>query len=395
MYSFESEDRYNTDCIKFDFTKERNHRTDCLSYWVADMDFKTAPEIIEDLHKRVEHGIFGYTNIKPHYFEAVKNWLKVQHGYNVERTELVETPGVVFAIVTAIRAFTEKKESVLTFTPVYYPFTNSILNTERNLITSPLLWKKNPQTGDARYEIDFRDFENKITDNKVKLFLLCNPHNPGGRSWTREELSRIADICYRHNVIVFSDEIHADFVWKPNVHTVFETASPKAGQITITATSPSKTFNLAGLQVSNIFIKNRELYRRYKTERNNTGYDEPSVLGLTACESAYTKGLEWHKACRNHIESNLDFAVEYINNNSKGLIRTIKPEATYLLWIDCSGLPFDDAEQNRRITENGNLWLDPGNIFGPDGKNFQRINVATGREYLEKGLAAFVKALVD
>ncbi len=395
MYNFESEDRYNTDCIKFDFTRERNHREDCLSYWVADMDFKTAPEIVEDLHRRVEHGIFGYTNIKPHYFEAVRNWLREQHGYGVERAELVETPGVVFAIVTAIRAFTGEGESVLTLTPVYYPFTNSIRNTRRKLVSSALIWKRNTETGDGKYEIDFVDFENKIADNNVKLFLLCNPHNPGGRSWTREELSMMADICSRHNVIVFSDEIHADFVWKPNIHTVFATVSPEAEQISVTATSPSKTFNLAGLQVSNIFIKNRDLFKKYKTERNNTGYDEPSALGLTACESAYTRGLEWHKACRGHIESNLEFAVEYINRNSGGLLHAAKPEATYLLWVDCSALPFDDAEQNRRITEDGNLWLDPGNVFGTDGENFQRINVATGREYLEKGLAAFVRALTD
>ncbi|MBS7261965.1 MAG: pyridoxal phosphate-dependent aminotransferase [Treponema sp.] len=392
-YDFSFVNRKNTDSLKFDFTKERGHKEDCLSYWVADMDFKTAPEILESLHERVNHGIFGYTNFKSHYFEAVSAWMKNHHQYEVEREWLIETPGVVFALATAIKAFTKKGEAVLIQTPVYYPFKNVIVKNDRKAVTSPLVWEKD-ENGFGNYSVDYEDFEKKIVDNKVKLFLLCNPHNPGGKSWKKDVLLKIAEICLKHNVKVVSDEIHADFVWKPNTHTVFASLSKEVEKITVTCTSPSKSFNLAGLQVSNIFIADENLRKAFWLERERTGYDEPNVLGLTACEAAYTHGEKWFSEAYAFISSNLEFAVDYINTKSKGLLKCRKPDATYLLWIDCSALPYNDAELNRRITEDGNLWLDPGNIFGKEGEKFQRINVATSREYLEKGLETLVKVLL-
>ena len=390
-YDFSKVERKNTDCLKFDFAVERGHKADCLSYWVADMDFKTAPEILEALHKRVEHGVFGYTAIKPHYVEAVRNWVKTHHNYDIKSEWLIETPGVVFAIAAAVRAFSDKGDGVLIQSPVYYPFSNTIKNLERKLVSSPLVWKKD-ENGFGSWQIDFDDFEQKIKQENVKLFSLCNPHNPGGRVWTKTELERIADICIKNSVIVFSDEIHSDFVWEPNRHTVFASISKEAEAITVTATSPSKTFNLAGLQVSNIFISDITLRHKFMLERNRTGYDEPNILGLTACEASYTSGDAWLKECKNYIFENLCFASDFLN--SSGLpLKAAVPEGTYLLWVDCSALPFDDAELNRRLTENGNLWLDPGNIFGKEGEMFQRINVATSREYLEKGLRSFVESL--
>lgn len=393
MYDFTAQNRYNTDCLKFDFTQERGHKADCLSYWVADMDFKTAPEILDALHQRVEHGIFGYTNIKQHYFDAVSNWIKTTQNYDVKREWLVETPGVVFALATAIKALTEPEDGVIFLSPVYYPFSMTVKNAGRKLVSSSLKWQKQ-SNDDGRFEIDFKDFEHQIKTKNVKLFLLCNPHNPGGICWSKDELSRLAEICLKYNVLVFSDEIHSDFVWSGCSHTVFASLSPEAENITVTATAPSKTFNLAGLQVSNIFIANKKLREKFKAERFNTGYDEPNILGLTACEAAYTKGQNWLKECKAYIQSNLEYAAGYINKNGKGLIHAARPQATYLLWVDCSNLPYDDKEQNRRLLE-ANLWLDPGNIFGKEGENFQRINAATSREYLQKGLEAFVKALID
>ncbi len=392
-YDFSLVDRKGTDCLKFDFTRERGHRDDCLSYWVADMDFKTAPEILTALHNRIDHGIFGYTNIKEHYFSAVADWMKIHHHYTVQRQWLVETPGVVFALATAISAFTRPGDAVLIQTPVYYPFRNVILNNGRTVVTSPLRWGKD-KDGLGNYSIDFDHFEKTIEENHIGLFLLCNPHNPGGKSWTKEELERIAGICLKHRVVVVSDEIHADFVWEPNRHTVFASLSPEIEQLTVTCTSPSKSFNLAGLQVSNIFIANEELRKKFWKVRDCTGYDEPSLLGLTAAEAAYRNGESWFTAARDYISKNLDFAVEYITRESKGVLKCRKPDATYLLWIDCSDLPYDDAEQNRRITREANLWLDPGNIFGQEGQKFQRINVATSREYLEKGLERLVQSLI-
>lgn len=393
-YDFSFVDRKNTDCLKFDFTAERGHRDDCLSYWVADMDFKTAPEILEALHNRIDHGIFGYTNIKQHYFDAVQKWIKEHNGYEVQREWLIETPGVVFALATAIKSFTDPGDGVLILPPVYYPFKNMIRKNQRTVVTSPLVWKKD-ENGFGNYEIDFDDFEKKIKESKVKLFLLCNPHNPGGKSWTREELQKIAGICLKYNVIVVSDEIHSDFVWKPNVHTVFASLSKEVEKITITCTSPSKSFNLAGLQVSNIFIADEMLRKTFQLTRDASGYDEPSTLGLISAEAAYSKGQNWFNEAYDFINENLNFAVEYINRESKGILKCRKPDATYLIWIDCSGLPYDDSEANRRINNEANLWLDPGKLFGTEGQNFQRINVATSKEYLEKGLKSLIDSLID
>lgn len=387
-YDFDTPvDRYGTDCIKFDFAVERRHPIDTLSYWVADMDFKTAPEILDALKARIDHGVFGYTNIKAHYFEAVRLWLKKQYDYTVERRWLVETPGVVFALGCAIHAFTKENEAVIVQTPVYYPFTNTITASNRKVVSSPLQW------GEGGYTCDYDDFEKKIVDNNVKLFLLCNPHNPGGKAWKREELEKLAQICLKHNVVVVSDEIHADFVWGINKHTTFATLSPEVAEITVTCTSPSKSFNLAGLQVSNIFIKNEQLRNAFKAARDATGYDEPNLLGLTACEAAYTKGEKWLKAAKACINENLNKAVKYITKKGDGRIRAEKPEATYLLWVDCRGMHLPDAELNRILSEEAKLWLDPGNVFGAEGEGFERINVACPWSYLEQGLQRFVETL--
>ena len=378
-YDFSRVDRRGSDCLKFDFARERGKREDCLSYWVADMDFRSAPEVLDALHRRVEHGVFGYTNIKAPYFEAVASWQKAHFGYEVRREWLVETPGVVFALYTAIHAFTKLGEAVLIQPPVYYPFANAARNTNRHLVENPLVW-----TG-SRYEVDFEDFERKIKDNDVKLFLLCNPHNPGGSSWRPDELERMADVCLRYGVTVASDEIHSDFVWKPNCHTVFASLSPEVEKITVTCTSPSKSFNLAGLQVSNIFIADRDRRKAFKAARDATGYDEPGVLGLVAAQAAYERGGAWLDEAKRVIEANLEDAVRYVGEHSGGRVLCQKPEATYLLWLDYRAAGMRDEELNRRVDEAG-VWLDAGNVFGKEGELFLRVNVATSWEYLEQGL---------
>ena len=378
-YDFSRVERRGTDCLKFDFAHERGKRKDCLSYWVADMDFKTAPEVLDELHKRVDHGVFGYTNIKRPYFDAVARWQKAHFGYEVRREWMVETPGVVFALYTAVHAFTKLGDAVLVQPPVYYPFLHSAEQTLRRLVENPLVWSG------TRYEVDFDDFEQKIKDNDVKLFLLCNPHNPGGSSWTRSELERMADICLRHGVTVASDEIHSDFVWRPHQHTVFASISPEVERITVTCTSPSKSFNLAGLQVSNIFIADRDKRRAFKAARDATGYDEPNVLGLVAAQAAYEKGGAWLDAAKCVIESNLDEAVRYIGDHGRGKVLCQKPEGTYLLWLDYRAAGLSDEELNARV-DKANVWLDAGNVFGKEGELFLRVNAATSWDYLEQGL---------
>ena len=379
-YDFTRVDRRGTDCLKFDFASERGKREGCLSYWVADMDFKTAPEVLDALHKRVDHGVFGYTNIKRPYFDAVARWQKEHFGYEVRREWLVETPGVVFALYTAVHAFTKPGDALLVQPPVYYPFLHSAPQTGRRLVENPLVWDG------VRYEVDFDDFEQKIKSEHVKLFLLCNPHNPGGSSWRRDELERMADICLRHGVTVASDEIHSDFVWRPQQHMVFASISPEVERITLTCTSPSKSFNLAGLQVSNIFIADREKRHSFKAARDATGYDEPGVLALVAAQSAYEKGGAWLDAAKRVIESNLDAAVRYISERGGGKIACAKPQATYLLWLDYRASGLSDEELNARV-DRANVWLDAGNVFGRGGELFLRVNVATSWDYLEQGLS--------
>ena len=256
-------DRHNTNSIKFDFMEENNMSADAMPFWVADMDFRSPPAVIDALVERCKHGVFGYTNIKEDYFNAVYKWYKNRFGYEVKREWLIVSPGIVFAISAAIRALTKENDGVLIQRPVYYPFSSLIVANNRRIINNPLVYKN------GRYEIDFDDFEKKIRDNNVKLFILCNPHNPVGRVWTAEELQRIAVICIKHRVIVIADEIHSDFVYNNNKHIVFASLSKHLSGITITCTSPSKTFNLAGLQISNIFIENEGLRRAVYNEIKN------------------------------------------------------------------------------------------------------------------------------
>lgn len=379
-------ERHGSRCIKFDFAEQRHHSPDELSYWVADMDFKTAPEILDAMKNRIDHGIFGYTDPDELYFSAVHNWYKKNFNYETKFEWLKVTPGVVSAIATAIQGVTEKGDSVLINSPVYYPFSETVRASGRNLVSSDLVF-------DGKiYNFDFEDFENKIRTNNVKLWLLCNPHNPGGRSWTFEELKKAGEICLKYGVKILSDEIHSDFLWDNNKHTVFASISPEFEQNTITCTAPTKTFNLAGLQVSNIFIADEKLRKAFSKGLDIIGYSQANTLGLVACQAAYENGSEWLLQLKEYINSNLNRAVEYINSRLPNA-NALKPQATYLLWIDCQGLGFSDSELNRKIREEGKLWLDAGNIFGEKGKCFERINVATSWSYLEKGLESFVKVL--
>lgn len=383
-------DRHGSNSIKTDLALARGKPADVLSLWVADMDFPTAPAILDALHKKVDHGIFGYSCLDDSFFTALKKWMQTEHDFFPERRELVTTPGVVFGIVCAIRAFTKEEEAVIIQTPVYYPFKNMIVANNRKLVTSSLYEK------DGKWFIDFEDFEKKIVENNVKLFILCSPHNPVGRVWTREELERIADICLRHNVIVFADEIHNDFVYAPNVHTVFSTLSPEVAENSIVSMSVSKTFNLAGLQFSTNFIKNPALRAKFKAEYDKTGYDEPSLMGLTAARAAYENGKPWLVELHKHLKANIDFVRDFFNNKLP-LVRLIEPEGTFLLWLDFSKLAnklgLSDSEIDDIIVNKAKVWLDRGTMFGPEGEYYQRINVATPQPLLKDALDRIAGAL--
>ncbi len=379
-------DRHGSNSIKTDLAVVRGKPADVLSLWVADMDFPTSPAILEALHKKIDHGIFGYSCLDESFYSALSNWMKNEHDFIFDRHELVTTPGVVFAIACAIKAFTKEGEAVIIQTPVYYPFKNMIEANERKLVTSSLF------ESNGKWQIDFEDFEKKIIENKVKLFILCSPHNPVSRVWTREELQKLAEICLRHNVIVFADEIHNDFVYAPNIHTVFSTLSHEIAQNCIVSMSPSKTFNLAGLQFSTNFIKNPVLRAKFKAERDKTGYDEPSLMGLVAARAAYESGKPWLEELKNHLQSNIEFVRTYLAEKLPN-VRLIEPEGTFLLWLDFSDYGFSDAELDELIVNKAKVWLDRGSMFGPEGEGYQRINIATPQPLLEEALKRISRAL--
>lgn len=372
-------DRTGTNAIKYDLAEARNKPKDAISLWVADMDFPTAPCVQKAIAEKAAHGIFGYSRPDSRYYDALKKWFKERHNYKIQDEWVVNTPGVCFALATAIRAFTKEGESVLVQKPVYYPFFNMIKNLSRKVVNSPLELKN------GHYEINFQDFEDKIVSEKVKMFILCSPHNPGGRVWKKEELLRISEICLEHNVLVVSDEIHSDITFEGHTHTVYGTLSPAAAENSIICTAPSKSFNLAGLQFSNIIIPCAKLRVDFLRELDRTGYDEPSLMGIVAATAAYSEGAEWFDEAKSYIWRNIQFAKSYIEENCPK-IKVIVPEGTYLLWLDFSGLGLTDKEINGRILNNAKVWLDSGSMFGTEGEKFQRINCATPRAILKEAL---------
>jgi len=379
-YDFDSvTDRSHTNAIKYDLAKARNKPEDAVSLWVADMDFPTAPCIQEALAEKAKHGIYGYSRPDERYYDAVKKWFKVRHNFEVQNEWIVNTPGVVFAIATAIKAFTNEGDSVLIQKPVYYPFFNMINVLDRKVVNSPL------HLNNGHYEIDFVDFENKIVSEKVKLFIMCSPHNPGGRVWTKEELTRIADICLKHNVIVVSDEIHSDITFEGHTHTVFANISEAAAENSIICTAASKSFNLAGLQFSAVFIKNENLRKQFMKEIDKTGYDEPSIMGIVSTTAAYVSGGEWFDEAKKYIWENILFVENYMAEHCPK-IKVLKPEGTYLLWLDFSAFGLADSEINDKILNRAKVWLDNGSMFGREGEKFQRINCATPRKILEEAV---------
>lgn len=383
-------DRKNTDCIKYDFKAERQMPSDVLPLWVADMDFETAPEIKEAMLARVYHGIFGYTKPKSDYRETIIEWMKKKHNWNTRPEWYFYTPGVVFAISMTLQALTKEGDRVIIQNPVYYPFTNVVVENQRNLIVNPLQHHKDLD-GNIKYTMDLVDFEEKVKKYQVKVFIMSNPHNPVGRVWTTEELEAVGDICIRHGVKIISDEIHQDFIFEGYKHIPFAMIKPEFEANTITCTSPSKTFNLAGLQLSNIIVSDRDIRNRILTEIRKTGYDEPNVIGMIACQAAYQYGEEWLKELNQYLANNLDYVRRFIQERLPA-IKLVEPEGTYLIWLDFSETGLTDEEINNKIVTDSKLWLDRGTMFGEEGMYFQRVNIAAPRSIIEQAMLALEKA---
>lgn len=378
--------RRGTNCFKYDFAREMGMPEDVLPLWVADMDFPTAPAVLERLHALAEHGIFGYTGVKDAYFSAVHNWYAQRFGWETQRSWLVTTPGVVFAIAIAIRAFTQKGDAILIQQPVYYPFANKVTENDRQLVVNPLILKN------GRYEMDFADMERKIADNHVKMLLLCSPHNPVGRVWTKEELLRVGEICQKHGVLVVSDEIHADFTYAGHTHRVFASVKSEFADFTITCTAPSKTFNLAGLQNSNIFIPNRQLRHAYKKELSACGCGGTNCMGMAACQAAYEAGADWLEQLKQYLAGNLAYIRQFLREKLPD-IALIEPEGTYLVWLDLRKLGLTEQQQRQLIVQDAKLWLDTGTLFGQGGEGFERINIACPRATIEQAMQRLERAV--
>lgn len=372
-------DRRNTNSIKYDFAEKRGMPPDLLPLWVADMDFQTPKEVTDSLLKAAKHAIFGYSDTGSGYFNAVHNWFLKYFDFDIKHEWLIKTPGVVFALAMAVRAYTEIGDAVLIQTPVYYPFFGVIQANNRKVVKNPLVY------ADGKYVIDFQDFENKIVQNNIKVFILCSPHNPVGRVWTREELVKMGEICRRHGCIVVSDEIHCDFVYSGHKHYVFASQSGEFLENSIICTAPSKTFNLAGLQVSNVFIANENLRKAFKEEINKTGYSQLNTMGLVACQSAYESGGEWLFQLKEYLTGNLNFLKSFLEEKLPQ-IKLVEPEGTYLAWLDFKSLGLEQKELDQLIIDKAKLWLNSGTLFGIEGTGFQRINIACPRQILKSAL---------
>ena len=379
-------ERNNTLSIKYDFAKERKKPSDLLSLWVADMDFPVAQEIKDALIERCNHGIFGYSEVKTPYYEVIAKWYQEKFNWTTKKQWLVKTPGVVAAIANAIRAFTNIGDAVLIQKPVYYPFFLTIEDNQRKVVNNSLVYKN------GRYEMDFVDFEEKIISHKVKLFVLCSPHNPVGRVWNKEELLKIGDICLKHKVIVVADEIHADFVYHGHQHQVFANLKTEYQEITVTCTAPSKTFNIAGLQVSNIFIANENLRKKFKQELKKTANADINVMGLIACQAAYSQGEDWLRQVKIYIAENLEYVKNFLRDNLPQ-VKLVEPEGTYLLWLDFRELNLTEEELEDLIINKAKLWVDGGTMFGTEGVGFQRINIACPQKILIQAFTQLKEAL--
>jgi cystathionine beta-lyase len=367
--------RKNTNSIKYDFAKERGLPEDILPLWVADMDFSAPPNVLDDIKKAVDHGIFGYTEAKGDYYDALKGWFLPRFGISFEQKDVIKAPGVVFALAQAVLAFTAPGDCVLIQTPVYPPFYSVVEENGRKLAKNSLVYE-----GGA-YSIDFDDFEKKIISENVKMFMLCSPHNPVGRVWTRPELEKLNDICQRHGVIVVSDEIHCDFIHEGHAHTSFALLNEDA----VIATAPSKTFNLAGLQAANMIIKNPQLRKKFKGTMNRSGYSQLNTLGLVACQSAYENGGEWLRQLNKYLARNIEFVHGFLAEHLPK-VHMVDTQGTYLIWLDFAAYGLDQKELDRKIAHEAKLWLNSGYLFGPEGEGFQRMNIACPKATLCEAL---------
>ena len=373
--------KWDPDNLKLMFGHE-----DVLPFWIADMDFEVAEPIVEALRKRVEHKIYGYTGRTQSYYDSIVNWTKRRFGWDIKREWIEYTPGIVPAINYLVQAFCAPGDKVLIQQHVYYPFANAIRNNGCQVVVNTL-----KHVGDS-YEIDFDDFEEKVKDPRVKMFVLCSPHNPVSRVWTEEELTKIGELCLANDVLVISDEIHNDLVYSGHKHIMFGAIKEEFAQNSVTCTAPSKTFNLAGMTSSNIIIPNRDIMAKFREQLERNCVTLQSPLSMVAVEAAYNEGEEWLEQLLSYLEGNIKFMKEYLGEHLPKA-KLIDVQATYLAWLDLRDYETDGEKLQDWITKEGKVALDGGTWFGEGGSGFVRINFACPIELLEEGLSRICKAV--
>jgi len=384
QYNFdEIIDRHGTDAIKIEVIKKEWKRTDLLPLWVADMDFRTPACVLNAIRERLDNGVMGYTCAPDSYFQSIVDWCYRRYGWSIPSESITYVPGIVPGVGMAIECFTNPGDKVMIQPPVYHPFRILSEKKGRQVVNNPLCYEN------GRYEMDFERMEKDIQG--CKLFILCNPHNPGGRVWTREELLRVADICHRHKVLVFSDEIHCDLTFKPYHHTPFASISEEARMNSVTFMSPSKAFNMAGLVSSHALIFNPELRECFKNYLDAGELNMGHVFSYLSVRAAYTQGESWLEAVLDYIKENILYIDSFLRNNLP-VIKAVIPQASYLVFLDCCELHLSQPELNRFFIEKARLALNDGEIFGKEGIGFMRLNAASPRSVIEEAMNRLLQA---
>ncbi|MBS4190735.1 PatB family C-S lyase [Bacillus sp. FJAT-49705] len=376
--------RENTSSVKWGSTKEVFGTDEVLPMWVADMDFQPPTEVKEAIQERVQHGIFGYTYAPTSTPESIKQWLAKKHGWQIESDWILYHHGVVPSIAAAIEAYTAPGDKVLLQAPVYAPFFDMIKKNNRVVVNSPLTLTNN------NYVIDFIDFEEKLKMG-VKLFLLCNPHNPSGRVWKKEELQKIGELCYQYDCLILSDEIHSDLIFSPNTHIPIASLDEKWKDLVITCIAPTKTFNLAGLQASAVIIPNKQRRKAFEMVQARQGFHSLSTFGFIGMEAAYRSGEQWLEELLEYLHENIHITRKFIEEHLPS-IKMMEPEGTYLIWLNCRSLGLNDNQIRDQLLNKGKLALEPGTKYGTGGEGFVRMNIACPRKILLDGLERLRRA---
>ena len=377
-------ERQNTASVKYDLRGTIFGKDDVLPMWVADMDFRTPDFIMEAIRERSAHEILGYSIRTDAYFDALIQWLKRRHNWQIQKEWVAFSPGIVPAVNMAVLAFTQPNDKIIVQPPVYFPFFGAVKDHQRELVYNPLIMK------DGRYQMDYNNLEQLCRDG-ARMLILCNPHNPAGNAWKPGELKQMADICLKYDVMMVSDEIHSDLVNRGFKHTVLASLSPEISAQTVTMVAPSKTFNLAGLSTASVIIENPELFAQFSRTLDSLHIGMGNVFGNVAAQAAYTHGDEWLDQLLHYIDGNIQYLLDFVAAHLPQL-QVIRPEATYMAWIDFSKLGLSDDELNQFVINKAGLGLNQGVQFGPGGEGFMRMNLACPRSVVEKGMAGLLEA---